>query len=400
MSKLNNTQIKNAKGRDKPYSLTDGLGLSLLINPNGAKWWRFRYRFEDKAKMMSLGTYPDTGLAAVRKKLAAAREKVAAGVNPVAQKKSTTHNNTNTFRIVAAKYLAYRKDSISIHHYKRSESLLRLYAFPFIGDMPITDIIEEDVKKPLIVLDDDNKKESATKLYGVLKQVFTYAKGRSFCKVNICSQFELNEIVKDHVKKHFATITKEEDIKKLMNNIDGYQGSIAVKCALQFMAFTALRSANVRHARWEQVDFEAKTMTIAKEEMKIEKKRLEEAKDFILPLSQQAVAVLKEVRAYSGQGKYIFPSNRGDRPLSENAMLAAIRNLGYEKGEFTPHGFRSMFSTIANEKGDFYLELIDSQLSHVVGNTVSGSYNRTNYFEKRISLVQWWGDWLDEVQNG
>ena len=401
MSKLTNTQIKNAKKKNKPYSLSDGLGLSLLINPNGTKWWRYRFQFDYKAKMMSLGTYPDVSLANARKRLAEARKMVANRLNPIAEQKPDTELNASSelFMNIVKMFLAHIKDDISIHHYARSEGLLRLYAIPVLKNQPIDMITYKHVRKVIVSLADSGKKESAKKLYGVFNQLFSYAVLRDHCEVNVCRLIEIKPIVANANKRRFPTITNPTQIKVLLESINGVNNShYATKMGPLFMALTSLRSTNVRHARWEQIDFKNQIMTIAKEEMKIEKRKLHESEDFMLPLSTPSIKLLKKIQQFSGHGKFIFPSNRGDRAMSENSMLVFIRTLGYTKEEFTPHGFRAMFATIANDQSDFSREIIDAQLAHKVGDSVSQVYNRTNYLEKRKDLVQWWSDWLDSIE--
>ncbi len=403
MSKLNNTQIKNAKGEDKPYSLSDGLGLSLLINPNNSKWWRYRFQFNGKAKVMSLGTYPDVSLASVRKKLMEARTLVAEEINPVdhqkAKKDALAGDGSILFKDIAVIYLNSIESIVSTHHHKRSESLLRLYATPVLGNHYIKDITIEDIQHIVSTLADSGKKESANKLHAVLKKLFVYAKTHNHCDVNVAKAIETEGLFVDATKRKFPTITEPAEVKALIANIRSFEGShYSTKSALLFMALTSLRSANVRHAKWEQIDFDTNTMTIAKEEMKIKRTYLHEAEDFRLPLATQTIALLREIQKLTGHGTYIFPSIRGDRAMSENAMLVFIRALGYTKDQFTPHGFRAMFSTIANsEDNGFYLELIDAQLAHKVGNKVSRTYNRGDYFDRRIPLVQWWADYLDII---
>lgn len=396
---LKDTQIKALKPKDKTYLVSDGNGLSVVVNPNGSKKWRFRYYFERKAKTLSLGSYPEVGIAEARKRLAEAREKVAHGIDPSAERKikkaEEIKSNCLTFAKVADEYLTTRAGSVSHHHYERSESLLRLYGKPKLGTYPIDTITHKEIKALVLTLSDMDKKASAKKLFGVLKQVFDYAELKDYIEVNVCNLLNVSSLIKDYHPQKFSTIVKPSDIKTLMKNIENYSGHYTTKKAMQFMAYTSLRSANIRGAKWEQIDFKNKLMTIPKEEMKIEKKRLADAEDFKLPLSTQVMALLQEMKPVSDHGVYIFPSLRGDRPMSENALLSMVRNMGYAKEQFTPHGFRAMFATVANQEGDFNLELIDAQLAHKVGGTVSQSYNRTNYLEKRRKLVQWWCDWLE-----
>jgi len=255
------------------------------------------------------------------------------------------------------------------------------------------------VQEIIVSLVDAQKIESAKKLNGVLNQVFAYAKIRNLVDTNICKLVEITGLFDSAQKRHFPTITEPKQIKTLLESIKNFEGAhYSTKQGLLFMALTSLRTINVRSARWEQINFKDQTMTIPKEEMKIAKKKLHEANDFVLPLSDQTMVLLEEIKPMSYHGIYIFPSIRGDRPMSENAMLTYIRSLGYTKEQFVPHGFRAMFATIANkEDNGFDRDLIDTQLAHKVGGTVSQSYNRTDYLQQRIPLAQWWADWLDAL---
>lgn len=310
-----------------------------------------------------------------------------------------TADGSTLFKEVVKGFLKHFVQEVSSHHYKRSESLLRLYATPVLGNKPIDDITHKDAKKMIVAVADAGKKESAKKLYGVLAQLFSYAVDREVCEVNVMKLIEFQKgFFTSTSKRKFPTITEPTQIKILLESIKKFEkGHYSTKQGLLLMAYTSLRSNNVRHARWDQIDFENQTMIISKEEMKIEKKDLHKAEDFRLPLSTQTIELLNRVNKISGHGKYIFPSIRGDRPMSENAMLTFIRSLGYTKEQFTPHGFRAMFSTIANDISNFDRDLIDAQLAHKVGNTVSQSYNRTDYFQRRVPLSQWWADWLDSL---
>lgn len=274
---------------------------------------------------------------------------------------------------------------------------MRLYALPILGDQPIDNIGYKDVRAVIVALADTGKKESAKKLHGVMNQLFSYAEIRDHCEENVVNFVKFKKgFFKGGSSRKFPTITEPTKVKVLIENIKNFKGGhYSTKQGLLFMALTSLRSANVRSAKWEYINADTHTMTIPKEEMKIEKSKLPDHEDFVLPLAAQTMELLSEVKKHTGHGTYIFPSIRGDRPMSENAMLAYIRNLGYTKEEFTPHGFRAMFATIANDKSKFNRDLVDSQLAHKVGGSVSQVYNRTDYLQKRRALVQWWENWLN-----
>ncbi|MCK5848028.1 MAG: integrase arm-type DNA-binding domain-containing protein [Caldisericia bacterium] len=397
MPNLTATQIKNAKTKDKPYTLSDGLGLTILIHPTKSKAWRYRFQFDGKSKMMSLGVYPDVSLSDARTKLMKARELVAQGVNPIEQK-TEEEGGSILFSEVSKRFLESIKPNISTHHYERSESLLRLYATPKLQNHDMQNITDKMLQQIIVALVDAEKIPSAQKMHGVLNQLFAYAKLRNLVDTNVCRLVETTGLFDTAKKRNFPTITEPKKIKLLLENIRNFEGNHwSTKQGLLFMALTSLRSGNIRSAKWKYINFEDRTMTIPKAEMKINRKKLYEAHDFVLPLSTQAMVLLESIKPLSGHGTYIFPSIRGDRPMSENAMLTYIRSLGYTKEQFTPHGFRAMFATIANDKSNFDRDIIDAQLAHKIGNQVSQAYNRTTYLEKRRELVQWWADWIDSL---
>ncbi len=398
---LKDTQIKALKPKDKTYLVADGDSLYVVVNTNGSKKWRYRYRINGKAKTLSLGSYPEIKPAAARERLREAREQVALGVDPSSIKKEEKvqqklHDNRKAFKDVSAAYLKSIEGVVSSHHHERSESLIRLYANPVLGERAIADITHKDVKQLIVNLSEVmNKKASAKKLFGVLKLVFAYAERFDDVEMNVVKLLTLGDLVTGHVVKKQATITKPKEIKLLMKNIHNYEGHFNTIKAMEFMLHTALRSANIRQLKWKYI--KGDIITIPKEEMKIAWDKVSEATDFKLPLSTQAKAILKEMKPVSGHGTYVFPSLRGDRPMSENALLAMVRGMGYSKDQFTPHGARAMFSTVANEVGEFNTELIDVQLAHKVGGTVSQAYNRAEYIDKRRKLSQWWSDWLEAL---
>ena len=397
MSKLTNTQIKNAKAKDKAYSLSDGLGLSLLVNPNKSKWWRFRFQFEGKAKMMSLGTYPTVSLSEARKRLNEKRTILTEGNNPI-KDKGEPIADCDTFGSVSVLWLNDIKGKVSDKHQNRCDGLLRLYALPALKDRPIEQIDHREIRAIVFPLADEGKHASAKILHGVLKKMFSYAVNRNYCETNPCNLIEGADILQDAVVRNLPTMTEPAQIKKLLSLISSSLAFSSNKNALLFMALTSLRSSNVLNARWEQIDFEARTMTISKHEMKLKKKELPKARDFVLPLATQTIELLENIKIHN-EGVYIFPARSGDKPMSRSTMWEMIRYLGYAE-QFTPHGFRAMMATIANESDNgFERDLIDAQLAHKVGGSVSQAYNRTNYLERRVALVQWWANWLENTKN-
>ena len=397
---LTDKKIKSLKPKAKDYQEPDGRGLSLLVKTNGSKIWRFRFRFEGKYKLTSFGKYPEVTLAEARKRREAYKEMIANGINPIEKKRedkaqAIAKADGKTFKDMVTKYLSSIENTVSSHHYIRSESLLRLYATPVLGKTLISDVTHKDIKKIIVKLSDQGKKASATKLYGVILQVLNEAVRLDQVEANVAKLLDVKDLVTNYTAKPQSTITDPTKVALLVQNIKAYDGHISTKLGMHFMILTALRSWNVRSLKWSYI--KGNILTIPKEDMKIAWNKLNESKDFKLPLSKQALEILEQAKQFS-HGKYVFPSLRGDRPMSENALLSMVRGMGYSKDEFTPHGSRAMFSTLANSKGDFNLEIIDVQLAHKVGGSVSQKYNRSDYLEKRMVLSQWWADYLDSLQ--
>ncbi len=408
--KLTNTQIKAAKPKDKAYTLTDGQGLSLLINTNGSKWWRFRYRFDSKQKMLSLGTYPEVSLATARKKLIKAREQVAAGTNPSDKRKEKKealvqeaaqdrYKTEHSFEVLARSIMDKRLEQkeISYPHHKRTITALENDAFPIIGKKQAKDITPEDIEKIIAGVVDRGAKESARKLFYMLGKIFKKIK-RDSRKMNLGAIDIPTEYltIEDlgcpkSNDNHYPCITDKKGLKGLLGAINGYTGSYSTKMAMRLLPHIFLRSLNIRHLEWDEIDFDDKFIRIQGSKMKTKS-------DFIIPMSRQVIELLKEVEPFTGQGRYVFPSLRDQRrPMSDNTMIAALRRMGITKEEFVPHSWRSVFATIANEQGQSF-EAIEASLAHTIGSTVSRSYNRAIYLEQRKELYQWWSDWLDEVQ--
>jgi len=395
---LTATQIKQAKPKEKDYKLFDGGGLYLLITKRGTKLWRLKYKFENKEKLLALGSYPDITLQKARELREHNKQLIAKGINPSELKKEKQEaikqdeaEKINTFKTIALERLAKVKDEISEPHYKRTFNSLRNDVYPYIGDKPINDILATDVINVLQIMMKRNIRTSAKQVYSAISKTFKYAVANGKAIRNPASDIDLKEIIGKSKETHYPTITDDRGIKNLLTSINEYKGELSTKYALLMLAHTFVRPTNARLALWQEIDLNAKQWVIPAKKMKTRD-------EFIVPLSSQLLELLQELQAYSGDSPYLFPSTKSKTtPLSDGALLGAIRRMGYTKEEFTPHGFRAMFSTIAHEKSKFKYDVIETQLAHSVGNSVSQAYNRAKYLDERVELMQWWSDYLDEV---
>jgi len=396
---LTATQIKQAKPKDKDYKLSDGGGLYLLVTKRNTKLWRLKYKFDDKEKLLALGAYPDITLLRARELREDNKQLIANGINPNELKKEKREiqkteaiKNLNTFKNIALERLEKIRDDISEPHYKRSYNSLKNDVYPYIGDKNIDEVEASDIIYILQKMMERDVRTSAKQVYHAINKTFKYAVSNSKAKRNPANDIDVTEIIGKSKDKHYPTITDDKDIKNLLISIKEYQGETSTKYALLMLAYTFVRPSNIRLALWEEIDLNAKQWVIPAKKMKTRD-------EFIVPLSDTLIELLQEVQKYSSESPYLFPSTKSKTtPLSDGALLGAIRRMGYTKEEFTPHGFRAMFSTIAHEKSPFKYDVIETQLAHSVGNAVSQAYNRAKYLDERMELMQWWSDYLDEVQ--
>ena len=398
---LTATQIKQAKPKEKDYKLSDGGGLYLLITKSGGKHWKLKYKFDGKEKKLSLGAYPDITLLKARELRENNKQLIANDINPNELKKEKREiqnqeiiKNLNTFEKIALERLEKIRDDISEPHYKRSFNSLKNDVYPYIGDKNIDEVEASDIIYILQKMMERDIRTSAKQVYHAINKTFKYAVSNSKAKRNPASDIDVTEIIGKSKDKHYPTITDDTGIKNLLTSIKEYQGETSTKYALLMLAYTFVRPSNVRLALWSEIDFKNRQWVIPAKKMKTRD-------EFIVPLSDTLLELLKDIKLYAGDSPYLFPSTKSKTtPLSDGALLGAIRRMGYSKEEFTPHGFRAMFSTIAHEKSPFKYDVIETQLAHSVGNSVSQAYNRAKYLDERVELMQWWSNYLDEAQNG
>ena len=386
-------KIQNSKPKDKEYKLSDGQGLYLLVKPSGGKLWRFKYRYNNKDKVMAIGKYPDISLASARKNRTALREQVALGFNPI----DTIKEEKKALKV---KQKLYLYQTVSINYFnKREEELAESYlvklratfendVYPFIGNLPIKDITPKDIIETIKRVQERGAIEGAHRLYTQLNKVFKYAVSNQFCKRNPCSELDKNEILKSAPRRHYPTITDPKGIKTLIDSIKDYSGAYTTRMALLLALHVFLRPYNIRYAEWNEIDLNEKLWRIPARKMKTKQEHL-------IPLTETTVKIFQEMKLYSPNAKYIFHSLRSTvSPMSDATMNNALRRMGYSKDEIVVHGFRAMFSTIAHEKSDYKHEVIEIQLAHSTGSRVSQAYNRAEYLDERKKMMEWWSNYL------
>jgi len=390
---LSDLAIKKAKPQQKPFKLSDGGGLHLVVQTNGSKLWRLKYRFAGKEKLLSFGPYPVTTLADARRKRDEAKRLVANGADPSVQRRqdkiAAGVAARNTFGAVAAEVLANKEANDAANStLDKNRWLLENLAAP-LADRPIAEVTAAEILDLLKRIEKSGRRETARRLRGVIGSVFRYA--MVTLRATNDPTLALQGALLAPKVNHRAAITDEKGFGGLLRAIDGYDGWPTLKAALQFTALTFARPGEVRGAVRREFEFDKAVWRIAPERMKM--RRPHE-----VPLSRQAIIVLQDIWPLSEHGELVFPSIRSNRrPLSENALNSALRRMGYEQHEMTAHGFRSTASTMLNERG-YNADVIEAALGHQDEDEIRRAYNRARYWTERVKLMQDWADLLEKFR--
>jgi integrase len=403
-NKLTDPAIRNAKPRDAVYNLPDGGGLGLEVQPSGAKWWRLRYRFGGKEKMLSLGTHPEVSLKDARERRDNARKDIAAGIDPGAKRKAEKETRTalaaNTFEAVAREWhKTVHTAKVSEGHAERTLIRLEQDAFPWIGATPIAKITAPKLLEALRKIEARGAIETAHRVRHACGQVFRYGIATGRCERDPAA--DLRDALKPVIVKHHAAITDPKQVGGMLRAFDDYQGMPTTRAALKLAPLVFLRPGELRQAEWAEFDLDAAMWTIPAPKMKRSKQQKLSGAPHVVPLSTQAVAVLRDLAPLTGHGRYVFPSPRGgDRPMSENGVLSALRRMGFAKDEMTGHGFRAMARTLMVERLDVPEAVVEAQLAHSVKDSLGRAYNRTEFMAQRRAMMQTWADYLDTLRRG
>lgn len=391
---LTNTAIRNAKPGSKPAKLFDARGLFLLVTPTGGKWWRLRYKFDDKEKLLSLGVYPDVGLKIARARRDEARKLLADGIDPGENRKATkaakVDRAANSFEVVAREWFAKYEPTWANNH---SDKIIRRFErdiFPWVGGRPIADVTAPELLAMVRRIESRSALETAHRALSNCGQVFRYAiaTGRAMRDPSRDLRGALSPVKGEH----FAAVTEPKQAAELLRALDGYQGTLTVACALRLAPLVFVRPGELRKAEWADINLETAEWryTVTKT-----------GTAHIVPLATQAVTVLRELHPLTGTGRFVFPGARSNgRPMSDNAILAAMRRMGIAKDEMSGHGFRAMARTILDEVLGVRPDLIEHQLAHAVKDPNGRAYNRTAHLPERRKMMQLWADYLDKLKAG
>jgi integrase len=391
-------EIDGAKPADKPYKLADGAGLCLLVPPSGAKLWRWRYRFAGKEKMMALGEYPLVSLKEARERHAEARKALANGIDPMAERKAEgeakqkeaearQREAENSFEDVARGWWNWWLIGKSPRHADTTMRRMEADVFPAYGHKSINEVTASDIRKLMIAVEKRDARDVAKRIHETTSQIFRFAIARDIATRNPAADFKPRDILAEAQTENRARVDAK-DLPELLVKIDDYNGDVITRLAMKLMTYTFVRTSEEIEAPWTEFDLDEARWTIPAERMKMKTPH-------IVPLSRQAVEVLRALKQITGNGHFVFAGSRDKKkPISNNTILYALYRLGY-RDRMTGHGFRGLASTILHEKG-FDEAHIELQLAHMKRDKVAAAYNQAKYLKQRTEMMQWWADYLDQ----
>ena len=402
---LTDTQIRNAKTKEKTYTMSDGRGMHLEINRNGGKWWRFRFKLDGKSYLKSLGVYPEVSLAGARTK----REEYKSIIsnenrNPFIHKGKIVIQKT--FKEWAEWYIEEISKELSDTHISRTIKSFKKDVYPVIGDIYINDVKAVDVIKIMHIMKERGAIESARKTFSSISRVFGKALSNFPNEVNATPTYGiiLSDVIGKKKTVSYPLITDSKELGTLLSVISKYgirdesdtedktRAHSSTRLALMMLPHVFTRPTNLRLAKWEEINFDTKQWIIPASKMKTKK-------ELIVPLSKQVIRILEEAKTYSCDSELVFPSNRGkNTPMSDSTLVGGLRRMGYLRTEVVAHSFRGIFSTIAHEQAKYQHDVIETQLAHSVGSAVSQAYNRAKYLDDRRNMMQWYSNYLEEIQ--
>ncbi len=413
---LTDIAIRKAKPGAEAVKLFDGGGLYLVVSPSGGKWWRFKYRLGGKEKLLSMGTYPETGLKVAREKREAARAAVAAGIDPSEQRKAEKARGlerqdatqradaglpaVGTFEAVAREWITtIHAAKVSEGHATRTRIRLEQDVFPWIGRRPIGAIEPPELLACLRRIEARGAIETAHRAKDACGQVFRYGIAIGLCQRNAAG--DLRDALRPVQSKNLAAIVEPKRAGELLRDMMGYKGQPVTRAALALSALLLLRPGELRQAEWDDVDLEAAMLTIPSERMKRKKADKAGGPPHLVPLAPQAVDLLRDLQALTGHTRYVFPAlTTSQRCMSENTVRSALRRLGYGNDDMTAHGFRAMARTMIAERLGVQPEIIEAQLAHAVAGPLGRAYDRTTYMEQRRDMMAKWADYVDRLRKG
>jgi integrase len=390
--KLTGIKVSEAKPSERERKLSDGAGLYLLVKPNGTKAWRYKYRFNGKELTLALGVFPEISLKQARHRHQAARDLLANGVDPNQDRRdrklASAISTANTFGAIAAEFDEIKMSGLAPTTLARNRQIIRDYLIPVIGARPADEIRPAELLAALRRVESSGAIETAKRARSLAGQIFRYGVSTGRCERDPSA--DLKGALMRSPGKHFAAIVDPKRAGKLMADIAEYP-NLLTRGALHISAYCFARPGVIRAMEWSEINGDRWEIPAAK---------MKGREDHIVPLSTQALAVLEEMEALSGGGRYVFPSARGpSRCMSENAVRVALRSMGYSNEDHTPHGFRAMARTLLDESLRERIEIVEMQLAHTVRDTHGKAYNRTSFIEDRTAMMQRWSDFLDTLRD-
>lgn len=392
---LTATKVKSLKPEKTQKKHFDSKGLFLLVTPKGGKWWRFKYRFNGKEGLISLGTYPEVSLAEAREQRDEARKLVRKGVNPSAfrkqQKMKALFAANNSFESIAREWLNKQEGFWADSTSQKANRRLEIFIFPWLGSRPISEISPMDLLAAFRRIEEQGKIETAHRVKALCSNVFRYGVVTGRCERDPTADLGAHALKPKKVT-HRATITDERQIGELLRAIDGYSGTFVTKCALQLSPMLFVRPGELRHAQWQEID-------LGKAIWRIPAHKMKKRREHLVPLPTQAVMIFEELHPLTRNRDWVFPGvHSAKRPMSENTVTAALRRMGFTKNEICAHGFRAMASTRLHEMG-WSSDVIERQLAHLEQNRVKAAYSHAQYMEERTKMMQAWADYLEELKH-
>jgi len=390
---LTDATIRNAKPGEKARKLTDGDGLYIFMTLTGSRLWRYDYRFDGKRKTLSIGAYPGITLREAREKRDGIRKMIRDGIDPSQAKKAqkASDSGADSFETIAREWFAKFSPTWTPSHGDRILRRLERDIFPWIGKRPIAEVKAPELLNVLRRIEERGAVETAHRASQNCGQVFRYAVATGRAERDPTG--DLKGAIPPTKQTHHASITDPREIGALLRAIDAYEGGLIVRCALRLAPLVFVRPGELRKAQWSEINWDKSEWVIPAERMKMREKH-------IVPLSRQSLEILRELQPLTGDGKYLFPSPRtSDRPMSDNAILSALRRMGYTGDQMTGHGFRSMASTLLNEQG-WHRDAIERQLAHAERDSIRAAYNYAEHMPERRRMMQSWADYLGELRKG
>lgn len=401
---LSDAQIRNAKPKDKPYKLTDGGGLFLLVTPAGGKLWRLKYRIGGKEKLLSLGQYPavplagdpKTGTDGARDKANEARKKIGAGLDPAAikkqEKRATAALVADSFESVAREWLALKSPGWSENYVAGTLTTLEKDLFPYLARRQLSEITPPDILEICQRIEARGTLVTAHRARSIVGYVFNH--GIATGRVTSNPARDLKDALQKHTPEHYAAVVDKAELGALLRNIEAYPGGLVVRSALRLLPMLFTRPSELRLAEWTEVNLDDGMLFCPGHKMK-------KRRDHYVPLPRQAVEILRELQTLTGGNRYIFPNAKGgNTAMSGGALVSALRRMGYQQSEITAHGFRATAQTLITENLKYAPEVIERQLAHKVPGPLADTYQRAQYMNERRRMMQEWADFLDRIRDG